>query len=169
MYRLSTLAIRLRPRRAALSATLTDMTDRGQDTAARSALKWATAELGVELVVAGVVRLRRSNVKTPFYEVTVRGPGGDVNVCRRFTQHADYSLALAVGRPCSIHFAQTVRTPQLTTPAESAAFRRSRDSPRGDAVAPTFMAIAGGSALTGSPTNVVRPVRRGRGSLRVVG
>ena len=35
----------------------------------------------VGLVVTGVVRLRRANIKTPFYEVTVRGPGGDDHVC----------------------------------------------------------------------------------------
>ena len=57
------------------------MTDPGQDAAARAALKWATAELGVEPTVAGVVRLRRANTKTPFYEVTVRGPGGDDHIC----------------------------------------------------------------------------------------
>ena len=41
----------------------------------------ATAELGVDLTVVGVQRLRRANTKTPFYEVTVRGVGGDDHVC----------------------------------------------------------------------------------------
>jgi hypothetical protein len=57
------------------------MTDPGQDAAARAALERATAELGAELTVAGVVLLRRANTKTPFYEVTVRGAGGDEHIC----------------------------------------------------------------------------------------
>lgn len=57
------------------------MTDPGQDTAARAALVWATAELGGELRVVAVQRRRRANTKTPFYEVTIRGAGGDDHVC----------------------------------------------------------------------------------------
>ncbi|MDA0185785.1 hypothetical protein OJ997_36110 [Solirubrobacter phytolaccae] len=57
------------------------MSDQDQDRAARAALEWATAELGVGLAVVGVVRRRRANIKTPFYEVTVRGAGGDDHVC----------------------------------------------------------------------------------------
>lgn len=52
-----------------------------QDAAARAALEWATAELGVDLTVVGVVRLRRANSKSLFYEVTLRGAGGDSHVC----------------------------------------------------------------------------------------
>jgi hypothetical protein len=54
------------------------MADHDQDAAARAALDWAT-EVGVGLTVASVVR--RANTKTPFYEVTVRGAGGDDHVC----------------------------------------------------------------------------------------
>lgn len=57
------------------------MTDPSHEAAARAALEWAIAELGIELIVVGVVRRRRANSKTPFYEVTVRGAGGDDHVC----------------------------------------------------------------------------------------
>jgi hypothetical protein len=57
------------------------VTNLNQDEAARAALAWATDELGVELTVVGVLRRRRANTKTPFYEVTVRGAGGDDHVC----------------------------------------------------------------------------------------
>jgi len=57
------------------------VTDPSEDAAARAVLAWATAELGVDLTVVGVQRLRRANTKTPFYEVTVRGAGGDDHVC----------------------------------------------------------------------------------------